>query len=1416
MLFHLVVLLSLSWPHVIGTSDEVAATDQIATASENVAKAEKLERNQEKFHDQLIKSIIDTTVHYENSNGFVPMVGTSTAKTTDLIDQLEPASNVSWTNSLTEPSNSTSDDKEAISDEETLGTEDTEDPEGIENDPAYSTEARIFLNFPSLNVNNRRSFEYSGRQNDFELLKVRNDTPVIANYPDFYEDPTSAETENGPTSSRHRNKARGHKLDDYMGNYGMVSSNNGETAYNHRYSPRDKEKSSQEKVPSNYHQQDAISYDGHGQSATRQNGQASSSLSRTAQEVNNPVKSYDGVYDSMAATSQTNKNQRLSSPVVVAEYSYEQSRMPDPGIDDYQTSRFIDSASSEVSQQYTINNRDGRFRSDEDSRDVSEDGDYVDYTERPRRVQKSRRRPSSADTTKKLPKEHRGTMDDSMEYEHQGKRHHSSRTKSHRQRVRGNSWSDDNRHRDQDDSYEETRYDGRMAETRHSPKSHQSSKFEPSSSWNQISPNLEISHSSGVEIGQLEKPKFIVPVKVNLVPLGNFDHATALGNSQGFDMSNAVLQNIVSATPVNSISTPASVMSTSQSMLDEGPKYRVSTPVPDIVVGQSSFQNSMQAVLPHMNDQDKYSTNMKQQYVSSTVAPVFAVTPSVSSNLQSIPIQGVQATVSPRPSYMNQMQQVPTSQGNLPQLIVPQPTLQTMPTLVQTSVHSPPGFNIQVNPHGMHGQNVVGQGNLQVQNIPTMSTVTPTTSQTVPVTKINLVTADSQNKKSFYPGSTANFLATASLSFGQSEQRQSSLNGDSYYLQNANTQQIVKPPASLYQQVMKNVNIAPKTKTYIQTTHLLPAMLQPVPTVTTITANAGQQTVQGTNYMIQPPREQPQQFVNNNGMSTLRNVKLPSFTYQMIDNVGSHSTNNVNSMNALPGVSGTAENAQLPYVGTRNVEILNPNIKPSPIDGTIINTYEAMHYPAAVFTTPFPMFTTTSVVTSRPAVLSTSSDSSNVQQNLVNSMTDAGSKNYAGDLKAYQSQERPMFNPINFVPNMDVVKNQNALNSKLHASEPLQQNLNLVPLIPGGNFFKPSMNGQSDLFIKPKLNSDLETYAEQMFKESLKTIYNSQKWNNDRKPGGHRQNATESDIAKLKHELQRLKASLSESKRNKDHEAHYSETKPQTAEFSNKKPDAELLAALEQMLKSQPSESLHGYYGSGRPHRHRRPGDSDKFGFGSHSDFRDNKHVRDFMGPPYSGSRGKGHFHDKPGKKRPNSGPSRYNGPNHFHGPRSHSRHNLSPKSGGLETSATNIESGFIEKPQFENYYEAGHAESRKPPFDSYSSFSGSPPERNGFSKASGNHKISKDRGINHPKMHNFLGLLMKNKQLPVSSSNQNYFRDKDQLTQFFEDEKLRSQQLYVDTMRDYMYKLSENNAYGNMGHSSPNARRSLTNKGKV
>ncbi|KAF3427060.1 hypothetical protein E2986_13568 [Frieseomelitta varia] len=1405
-LYSVQVILLSSWPHVIGTGntdprDEVAF-DQIATASENVRRnAEKPEQKRE-FRDQLITSMIDTTVHYENSNGFVPMLMSSSPLAPTSSEEKKQPANGTWNNSLYQRGNSSKTDD---NDRQTSRQE-TDD---LENDPLYSTEARIFFNFPNLNAN-RRSFEHQGSQNEFDLLKVTNGTPVIAAYSNLYEEEPSV-GENEEKNPRSSPKRKVHGKGQRTENYGTaVSESNAGSPYGYYYShdsAKDKEKKSNdgEKVVSNYQQQDALSYGSHGQSASGQIGPTASSFSRLNDEVSVFLKT-------KSSPQVANNNHRFSRPVVVAEPSYkfdQSSRVSDFDADDYQTSRLIDSASSEV-HRYMVNDRDGKFRSDESSRDVSED-DYTDeYTERPRRVQKNRRRPNNS--SKRLPKEHRGNVDDSLEHESQGKRHHSStRTKSHRQRLRGNSWTED-----RDNSYEDA-----------SRLKSQSSKFKPSNSWNQISPNLEISHSSGVEIGQLEKPKLIVPVKVNLVPVTNFDHATAIGNSQGFDVSNAILRNIVSATPLTTVSTSAPEMNTVENAIGNDGRI-VSTPLPDIIVGQNNLHNSMHAFPPSANEQTRFPTNLNPQYVSSTVAPVFAVTPSLSPNLQSVSVQDAHGTATSRPAIVTASNQV--SSSHVPQLILPQPTFQTISTLMQTPVISPD--YIQVNPHGMHGQNPIGHGNLQVQPLPTMSTITPTP-QTIPVTNINLITSESQNKKTLLPGSSTNFLASASLAVGHDDPRQTS-NGNSYYLQNSNAADDInnrpQVQGGLYQQTLRNVNIAaPKTRTYLQTTHLLPAVFNSVPTFTTLSANnapqmfSEQQNVQGTNLVLQQPREQGQQYARQNtgsdggASSTLKNVKLPSLVYQMIDSTASHSAGNINTVNALsPGVSGVVGNAHLPHIGTRNVEIVNPSIKPSPTDTTIVNPYESMHYPAAVLTTSIPMFATTSFVTAKPTVLSPTVGPTNIQ-NVLNAMT-MDNQATINDLNAYQSQDRPAFNPINFVPNIDVVKNQSALNSKLHASEPLQPSLSLVPLLPGGNFFKPSFSAQSELLVKPKLASDLETYAEQMFKESLKTIYNSQKWNNDRRPGSNRHNVTDlSDIAKLKNELQRLKASLYDSKRNKEQlDAHHSETKIRTSELPSKKPD-ELIAALEQMLKTNknPSDSLHAFQGSNKPYRY-RPVDQERYNFGSNGELRESsKHVRDFLTPPHLNShRTKNHFHNKPGKKRP--GPTRFNNHkrNHHHRPRSHPGSNLSQKSGGLEASGSNIDpvhtDGF---PKYENTQDSRHFR-KGSPFDLHASASSLSYERNNFPKSARHHKTLdvKENAYNHPKMHNFLGLLMKNKQLP--NGQRHYFHDRDQLKQFFEDETQRTQQqFYDDTLRDYFYKSSNDMMRSNLGQIDSNGRRTSSEK---
>ena len=1403
-----VVLLSLSWPRVTGAGNkkvDEAAFDQVATASENVAQkvAGKVEQRRDNFRGQLITSMIDTTVHYENSNGFVPILVSTSASPYDPRQQLGRSAlgKGKETMNVTLNENNSLNEKENSSRIEERGErkEEAGESDDFVNDPMYSTEARILLNFSNLNAN-RRSFEYQGNQNDFDLLKVRNDTPEIANYPNLYEESTSNILE---SSKRSRGQTKDRKLEGYVGNYGTVvspsSKSNEDDPYSFYYSAdsaEDKERKrshDREKVGGNYEQQRYVT--GYG----GQNEPSASSFPRLNQKVDaflktNANNDVPPSSSSSSSSSQLTNSHKFSRPVVVAEPNYNKFDQPsgisDLDTDDYRTSRIIE-GSSEVSHRYTMNNRDGRFENDEDSRDTSDDTDYVEYTERPRKAQqKNRRRPNG--NSKRLPKEHRGSLDDSSEHKGQGKmKHHSSRSRQvHRQRVRGgNSWSDESdRHREQEDSYEDVRYDGRLSETRHAKS--QSVKFKPSTSWNQISPNLEISHSSGIEIDQLEKPKLIVPVKVNLVPT-SFDHATAIGSSQGFDVSNAILRNIVSSSP--SINPGG----------NEG-KIRVSTPLPDIIVGQGNFRNSMHAVLPQANGQqsNRFPPNLKPQYLSTTIAPVFTVSPNPNFQIQD-------AT---RTNVVDPSNHVSTNHA--PRLILPQPTLQTLSTLVQTPVTG--SDYIQVNPHGMHGQNPVSNGNLQVQPLPTLPTIAPT-AHAIPVTKINLITPESQGKNALLPETDTNFLATASLAVGHNDHGQ---NDNSYYLENSNGQQIVKQPAQVVQPAGFYHQAIPPSRTkttYVQTTNLLPAVLQPLPTYTTLSAStpSNVQPFQGNTVEASGGQGLAKQGELDNAASNSRNVKFPPLAYQMIDSAGSHSTDNVNTV---------IGSGHLPHVGTRNVEIVNPNMKPATFhDASIINTYETMHYPAAVLTTSIPMFATTSFVTARPALLSSTVEP--IQNGAVSttegrSVDDNRASNTNVDpTKSYLGRDRPVYNPLNFVPNVDVVKSQNALNSKLHAVEPLQQNLNLVPLLPGGNFFKPSFSAQSELLVKPKLNSDLQAYAEQMFKESLKTIYNTQKWNNDRKTGLYnRYNITDSDIAKLRNELQRLKASL-DSRKKKNHDADPSETKVRTTELANRKPD-ELMAALEQMLKKNPSDSLHNFHGTNnKPHRHRRPNEQDNYNLG---DPRDNKY--EFLTPPQLNShRGKNHFQagDKPGKKRPGS--SRYKSYNHQnhhhhhhqhhqqHGPRSHPRSNS--KAGGIEASGSNVEPVRVDGlSKYGNMHDSRQFRKGFSPFDSHLG-SASPFSRektSHFSKT-GLKGAEKESAHNNPKMHNFYGMLMKNKQLPAGDT-PNYFRDKDQLKQFFETEKQRMQQkFYNDALRDYFKKMSD---LGYAGIS--NSRISLPEKRKV
>lgn len=1269
------ILLFLSWPQTRCTENAdlkgEEIFDQLATASETVAHALKqLNKNSKDLEEQPsgLSPSRDARVHYENSNGFVPIIPSALPSVS--YDESDSSSSRTGEHRRFKEGNATI----AVSARDNSHARANQ----LEEDIAYSSEARIFLNLPR-SLTNRRSFDFQdGRLNEFELLKVNNDTPAVANYQEFYENvrstvKTETAGESGKSSARRPKGERGKRLENHTRNYGwQPQQGKDEDIYAQFYSyAQDTKKTvyGQEKVAGNYQQQNTANYNG--LSAAKQNAADAPSSSRTNYEANEPA--HSGTYGD--ATESPRTRHRFMKPVVVAEPSNHKievkfsSQLRNSESDNgNKILKNLESPNFEIPNHdaYNSNSRQRIYQRTEDSRDLSDENtDYSDYIDQQRlKAQKNRKRPFYPDSSRKLPKEHRGTLNESVERVEEGK-YSSSRLKSQRHKMKANPWLNDPSIIHHDESTEDDRYDSRGGSTKTKSTNVQYGS-RSKNTWSQVSPNLEVSHSNGIELDQLEKPKYVV----NFVPVTNFDHATALSGSQGIEMSNAMLQNLATVAPIGAFSTATSLLNTPQPVLAQNlaiSKNLVSTPVPDIIVGQNTFQNPVHAVLlSHPSDPSKITDTLSATYVPSTMAPVIALTP----GLQSVSVHGVQNNVTPRTTFA----------------VVPQPTIQTYPTFLQT----PLGTQIQLNTHGLHGQNLISHNNFQVQNMPTA----PTLLSSQPEGRANLASTETHSKKNVYPTSGGNFLATASLAVGQNEPKQAA-NIISYQNHNAmiaNQQNLQELQAQMSKQLGKGGRLS----------------------------NAGLQSA---------------------------------------DSTTSHSINNLN----LLGV--TSGSAHLPNVGAKNVEILNPNLK--------LNAYQAMHYPAAVLTTPIPIFSTIASATPQTAV--------NLQ-NYVNSLTESGTRTKQVDLRPGH-QERPMFNPINFVPNVDIIKNQIALNNKLSSNEPIQQGLNLVPAMPGGNFFKP-FPGQSELYMKPKLASDLQKYAEEMFKESLKTMYNSHKWNNDRRPGNIPSNFEASDLAKLNNELQRLRNSLSESKYRDTLEAHQSENNLRTTgtpKFAGGKKKLEpLLATIEHLLKTRGTGPIHIYHGEFKPGRKPKLGDSN-IAASSNYEINDDSRM-EFLTPPRPNPfHSKSPFHNKPMKKRPGS---RFkNVPRKIIRPGGSSL-----RSGGVEASNVEVylDGTYRKSPEFdfENYdYDVRHRSSH----DSYPTFTTSAPED--FGNILREIKSNKDYDINHPRMHNLLGLLMKSKQLPNRGA-QNYFRDKAHLRQSFERDRRRlQQQFYADALRDYIDK---------------------------
>lgn len=1162
--------------------------DQIALPSKRDLQKD-IEKPGEIYENLNKTSTERVTVHYENSNGFMPIV---------VLDHRRK-------NVVTKP-------KETQKKSESV----------LENDPVYSLEARMFLNLP-LSGANRRNFDSGDRRSDLELLKVDSNTPAIANYQEFYENVQSVINQNQDPADIGKKKvsrARGKFGNKQMQNVDISDSGG---SYN-RHFPANSYNSNQfksnydtEKVNSNHHQQDMSVYNFQRNVASKEKP-----VPRTHTRLTSGIekKSKSEVHK-LHAEEWNNKNHLTDvEDDEPSNYSLEQQtqRSTISSVSGDSISN-IPNSSPNIYVQENFNMGTSRhYERSEDSQGIS-DEDYVDVTEKPRRIHKSRRRPQTAELSRKLPKEHRYSQDSDDR-----KRQNLSRAKQrHRQRNK-NHYDDDGRYQ-MDESHEEKL------------ESSESDTNMDTNSWSQVGSNLEVSHSNGYQVDQIEKPKLLVPV--NLVPFTQFDHQNALGSSQGFDVNNAMIQNLGGGMI---ISTAPPFSSTPQSMLKNGP----SSKVPDIIMGQSSMQNPVSVLLPQSPTPRSASTT--------TPRSIFASASTIAPTYQQIALNHLPANI-----------------------LLPQQSLQTVSNLI-------PNSDIQIQPHGIQGQNIVS-----LQNIPIVSSTTPISQKL---------------------STDGHYLATASLAVGDAQKS--------------------------------------NQKTIYQT-QMVPALLH------TGVINLNHQNQDS--FVVARPKDnaQIQKATNDAFLSSMKDLQMQIQRNQLnsyqgtsnqganLDSIGSAS-NNINTMNSFAGIPISIIRTQLPVMGSKNVEIINPHIKPSPIDFTILNPVTPVNQYAAMYTTPVPVIST-GFMTSRP-VAATAGDNVHLS-NYVDSLTEYGAKSPPSSL-------------FNFVPD-DSLKAQSNKNSR----------------------------GSS----KSNLKSEIAKYAEEMVRESFKTMYNSQKLNNDRRVPGNISLVDSSELAKLRNELLRLKPTGSDSKSPKDVlEAHQTENKIRT---SNSRPSknhsqkpAFSMEQIEHILKDD-MNFYTDYYGK--------------------QEFEDGKNykINDYLTPPKPNSfLSKSPFHDKPVKKRPGQRP-----PGHSRSrPRKPGGWNSKPH--GLETAASNnYEFGF-DPPRFRNrphfdyeyhdYRPGRHSKYRQKnrAFNNFSTYSSSLMENE--QKALGKDLYD----INNPRFHNLLGYLMKNKRLP-NGIPQNYLssRDNDNFVKILEVEKQRiDNQFYNDALQGLQKKYDESRLVHNTSQDNP------------
>ncbi|OXU29354.1 hypothetical protein TSAR_004686 [Trichomalopsis sarcophagae] len=1043
----LVILLLFYWQYIGGANLEnisiESVLDQVAIPTKIInVFLQKPIRNLPSKKYVANEEVESSTIHYENANGFVPLI-----VSTQPYELKNNRRNLIQYDAINKTKKNT--------------------PKIIKKISIFPEETRIFFTTPNTGEN-RRSFQIDDNQNEFELLKVNNDTPAVATYNSFidhsrnnYKSDRSNSEINYGKALRTKDREREKRIQNYMDSYDVAKEDSrqytrSEVDKNNKYALYQQEKSH------HYSKASTASYGTQKTSPQTNYGTITSTMSN--------IKAFTPKVDK-------NEEYRFKNPIMVDEKFRRQSLPSTAFTSNHNGDKKdeFDRATLENRESESLSQIEGTSRNYDSAgfRDFSDENlDYMEEMDKPRRVQKtSKRRPYRFDSSRKLPKEHREIYDDT--YDDQGRKR-ANKPKS-RQKQKSKPIEVVN----EDDPYEKEE----QFESDENNRNNQQN-FNDGNTWNQVAPNVEVSHSNGYEIDQIEKPKLhIVPVNI----LSNFDHATALDNSQGFDITNAMFTGFVHEAPLVSTATP--LISSSPNYLNRNSipsststsSMSISTPVPDVIVGQSSFNNPIQAVfMPN-----KLQQNMLNQYMQSTVSPtLFAVT--------SRPEFLGSSTISPSlQQILNQVQSsIPINQH----IFNAQPTQQTYANLLQP-IHSNANNQIYVNTNSDQGQNFY-----QFKN-----------SQSATSTS-NSETNESQQQK--FNVNNGQFVASASLSVGNNQHSQTRNKNankrNNYRINNQNQNKNNNDNIQRNQQKKGQ-----SSSNFIQPT-VVPAILH---TGIGLFRNQNSQLVQNPLFIANSQSNTPIFKGTNEGLDNsmkqlqynIKNNRYQLTSISSIDNAGGAS-NNVNAINNLID---PIQKAQLPLLGATNVEIVNPNLN--------ANAYAINQVPATLVTTPIPMFTTTGFIASKQAFTSTT------QEPL--------------------GADRALFNPINFVPNYDLIKSQSVLNSNVVPNNQfVQQNLNLVPVVPGGNFYKHSQGAQIDLANKPKLSSDLEKYAEEMFKESLRTIYNSHKWNNDPRSPGNISLVDNSDLAKLRNELLRIKNNIRYSKIPKDVlEAHHTENKFRTS-----------------------------------------------------------------------------------------------------------------------------------------------------------------------------------------------------------------------------------------------------------------------------